>query len=773
MNFDNFFGRRRHITSTIGPPPDLIASHPKSTPQFAYKPGELIADRYEVVTILSGGMGVVYLCADHERQQRPLALKTFKPKYLSSRKVRDRFLREGTIWVRFAHPNIVRAHGVERVGDGREIYLVLEWVAAAEGKEDASLRAWMEGHKSLPIRQALLIALHIARGMRYATQEIPGLVHRDLKPENVLIGRDGITRVTDFGLASMLVNLEDRAGKTDSLRRNWRRTIVSHGLVGTPLYMAPEQWRKDQLIDARTDIYAFGCILYEMLAGRPVVIGSNLQELAKAHRSGRHRAIPPQLPLEIKALIKRCLAIDPAARCQDWNEVVAALQIIYKRLLKKDPPPEISVTTRDSQAIHTELVATAWSYNAMGLSYYDIGHYDLAGGYFERVIWVGEQEKEMGLEAVGLNHLGNVCRALSDTDGALRNHMRQLKLARTIKNRAEETEALGNLGKDYAQIGDIDRAVGYFKQQITLAKELKDLRREGSALQNWGDASLESDRPNEAITFYKQALKVARENEDQAKEGRIIASIGLAYAHLGEVKRAVKYYKRAMKMAKHIGDRTGQGQALGYLGIAYRKLGNTEQAVTHLMEYLQIAQESGLKFEEGRVLSKLGTIYFEENDPEQARDFFSQCLKIVRELGDQHWLWNVLEQVGDCYRELGSLDQAIGFYEERLQVAKSLGEPGLIARGLHTLGNGYSNFRDAPRAHPYYEEALAIAEGLGDKLLIADIHLDFAVLLSWRGDRDEANWHCETALQILKGLKNKERLKEARRVQNYIRKKRN
>ena len=177
------------------------------TMQF-HPSGTRIANRYEVAgRPLVGGMGIVYLCFDHQ-EQRPVALKTFKPEFLPDRAARERFLEEGNTWVRLGkHPHIVRAYSVERIGDGREVYLVLELVAKEEGRRDASLRSWLTPGQPLPADQALLIALQIVRGMRHATETIPGFVHRDLKPENVLVGADRLSnaainrvRVTDFGL---------------------------------------------------------------------------------------------------------------------------------------------------------------------------------------------------------------------------------------------------------------------------------------------------------------------------------------------------------------------------------------------------------------------------------------------------------------------------------------------------------------------------------------------------------------------------------------------
>ena len=115
-----------------------------------YPPGALIAERYEVAgRPLLGGMGIVYLCFDHGNDKCPVALKTFKPEYLPDRAARDRFLREGDMWVKLeAHPHIVRAYEVVHVGDGTEVYLVLELVA--KRRRDALLRSWLIPGKPLP-----------------------------------------------------------------------------------------------------------------------------------------------------------------------------------------------------------------------------------------------------------------------------------------------------------------------------------------------------------------------------------------------------------------------------------------------------------------------------------------------------------------------------------------------------------------------------------------------------------------------------------------------
>ncbi len=148
------------------------------------------------------------------------------------------------------------------------------------------------------------------------TSKIPGFVHRDLKPENILVGADRTykgkisrVRVTDFGLVSVLQDAYE-SGFEDSgtdTRFAPGRTQLTRGIVGTPHYMAPEQWEGGKLT-VRTDIYAFGCILYEMLSGQPAVEGKSTDALVTGHCKGKIQPMPSEVPKVVIGIVTQCLS---------------------------------------------------------------------------------------------------------------------------------------------------------------------------------------------------------------------------------------------------------------------------------------------------------------------------------------------------------------------------------------------------------------------------------------------------------------------------------
>jgi len=295
----------------------LKASAPASvtrTATYLASPRELtvggtFAGRYQVTEELGkGGMGRVYKAYDTEIREH-VALKVLNPEIAADESVIERFRNELKLARRVSHRNVCRMFDLGR--DGDTAYISMEYVSG----EDLKMLLRRIGH--LPARKAVVFGEQIADGLAEAHRL--GVVHRDLKPQNIMIDRDGNARIMDFGIA--------RALKT--------KGITDPGMViGTPDYMAPEQFEgKDA--DQRTDIYALGAILYEMLTGSPPFEGETPLVVAMKHKTERPRdpkETNPQVPDALSRFILRCLEKDREKRYQSAEEILADLRSIKRHL---------------------------------------------------------------------------------------------------------------------------------------------------------------------------------------------------------------------------------------------------------------------------------------------------------------------------------------------------------------------------------------------------------------------------------------------------------
>jgi tetratricopeptide (TPR) repeat protein len=680
-----------------------------------YPPGTRIG-QYEIASLpMMGGMGVVYFALDHGNDGRPVALKTFRPELLPDRAARDRFLREGTAWVELGnHPHIVRCYKVEYIDP--TAFLVLELIAKEQNMPDASLRSWLIPGHPLPIDQALLFALQIARGMQYATEKIPGFVHRDLKPENILVGADRLLgtninrlRVTDFGLVKTIADssVSSTTEKIEELKPN--QVQFTRG-VGTPLYMAPEQW-KGEPVGVFTDVYALGCILYEMLCGGRAVNGDNIAQLHEAHCAGKVQPFPKFLPDDVEALLVMCLALKPNQRYGNWSELTEVIEYTYSKQSGLSAPrvAEFAELSRE------DYMQEGWSYNAIGYSYADLGKEVVAAGYFEKALVLARQTGDRRGEGNALGNLGIVYLNLSNVRRAIEYHEQCLGLQREMGDRLGESGALGNLGLAYAALGNTQRAIGYYEQSLEIARETSNRRAEGGAIGNLGNAYLALGNARQAIECYKQLVLIAREIGDRRREGNALGNLGLGYAALGDFIQAIRYYEQALAIDREIGNRPGESAGLGSLGRAYKNLGDVQGSVGYYEQALAIDREIGDRHGEGIELSSLGTAYLNLGDAQRAIGYYEQAVVILREIGDRRGEGNALGNLGTTYATLGNTRQAIEYYEQDLAIAREVGDRRGEGAALGNLGIAYLNLGDAQRASGYYEQDLAIAREIGDR----------------------------------------------------------
>ncbi len=253
-----------------------------------------------------GGMATVYLAQDL-KHKRPVAVKVLNPE-IGRMVGPERFLREIEIAARLTHPHILPVFDSGTADD--LLYYVMPFVRGE------SLRQRIEREGALPIGDAVRIAREVADALDYAHRR--GYVHRDVKPENVLL-EEGHAFVADFGVARALAGDGAAASK-----------LTEVGIaIGTPYYMSPEQAAGDERIDGRADLYALGCVLYEMLSGKPVFEGATAQTVARQHlydTPRRLRTLRTDVPPALETVVARALAKTPAERWTSGAEIAAALE---------------------------------------------------------------------------------------------------------------------------------------------------------------------------------------------------------------------------------------------------------------------------------------------------------------------------------------------------------------------------------------------------------------------------------------------------------------
>ena len=265
---------------------------------------------YEVTAkIGEGGMGQVYRARD-TKLSRNVALKVLPDSVANDADRLARFTREAQILASLNHPRIAAIYGLEESGGLRA--LVMELV---EG-DDLSQRI---ARGAMPLDEALPIAKQIAEALEAAHEQ--GIIHRDLKPANIKVRADGTVKVLDFGLAKALgADAASAAAGSLTMSPTITTPVMTQAgmILGTAAYMSPEQ-AKGRATDARSDIWAFGCVLYEMLAGKPAFAGDTVVEILgdilKADPDWR--ALPPETPPAVVSLLKRCLQKDRNRRMRD------------------------------------------------------------------------------------------------------------------------------------------------------------------------------------------------------------------------------------------------------------------------------------------------------------------------------------------------------------------------------------------------------------------------------------------------------------------------
>jgi tetratricopeptide (TPR) repeat protein len=567
--------------------------------------GQSFSPRYHIIKVLGvGGMGAVYQAWDAELGVA-VALKVIRTDSRhrgASSEAEKRFKQELLLARQVTHKNVVRIHDLGEI-DGIK-YITMPYVLGDD------LSAVLKRDGKLPIAHALRLARQVAGGLEAAHEA--GVVHRDLKPPNIMIGGTGDDEqalIMDFGISASAD--EDTAGT----------------IVGTLEYMSPEQG-SGRAVDARTDLYAFGLILYEMLVGRRTVTATTGPERVAAMRERFEQGVPSlrtvdeTMPEPLAALVMRCLEGDPAARFQTTGELCAALAAL------DDAGKLIPIHARITKRMMTALAAVV--VGLLGSTWYLasrppppqraplpvlIANFDnrandpLFEGTLEQALGIGIEgasfitafPRRDALRVAAQIKAGStldesVARLVANREGikvVLSGSIepKGARYALTLKAQQPDGTVISNLTATASSKNDVLGAVGSLASRMRRAlgdtappkpgeiETFTTVSLEAAHAYALGQENLATDKLAEAIGYYKQAVDI------DPNLGRAYAGLAVAHVNLKKQAEAGEYYKKALALVDRMSERE-KGRTLGAYYLSFE--GNYEQAIDTLRKHVAL-----------------------------------------------------------------------------------------------------------------------------------------------------------------------------------------
>ena len=686
-------------------------------------------------------MGEVYRALD-VRLNREVALKVLPEAFAGDGDRLARFAREAQVLASLNHPNIAAVYDLEEY-EGKQV-LVMELV------EGETLADRLE-RGALPLAEALRLALQIARALHAAHRK--GVVHRDLKPANIKVTPEGDVKVLDFGLAKQN---RGGGGDNDTEAATLRQELLTRRgeIVGTPAYMSPEQALGEKA-DARSDVFSFGAVLYEMLTGQRAFPGPTLTAVFKAVLSSDPqppRRLRPEVPEELDALVMKslrkerdlrqsdmqavCAEVErlsaqlgdrsqgvSALRAREWAGVrggkvwvAAALAVVavlvalgalaYRR---GDPPPAAALAAPPAPAISVDKSAGPYELFQQGMEYIKRHdkeeRLDAAVESFKTAL---SKDQDYALAYAGLG-LAYVLKYGSNRDKML--------LEQAVQNAKRAVELDGHvalnrvsLGRAYVEKGEYDAAEAELKQALTLDPLSADAHRASA------DLHRARRNPPEAEKFYRKAIELRPEDWDMHY------ALGTFYFHSSRFADAERALAESIRLAPdcHMSHRN--------LGAVYHMQGRFPEAAAEFQKSLQIKPGAS-------TYTNLGTALFFQGLYQQSVAAMEKAV----ELGaNNHQLW---ANLGDAYRYTkGNEQKAREAYTRAVQLARKElegkpGDPDLLSRVALSLSKGGDR-----------QQGLAEAGAVEKAEKSAAVLARLVLVYELAGDRERALQRMEEAL---------------------------
>ncbi len=683
---------------------DIEVTDTIEAPKEELTRGTTFAGRYEIIEELGkGGMGRVYRVEDKKTREE-LALKLIKPEISADKKTIERFTNELRLAHEISHRNVCRMYHLgEEKGTS---YITMEYVPGED------LRNSIRRFGQLPIGKSISIANQICEGLAEAHRL--GVVHRDLKSNNIMIDKEGNARIMDFGIA--------RSVKTEGL-------TDSGVMIGTPEYMSPEQVEGKE-VDQRSDIYALGVILYEMLTGRIPFEGDTPMSIAIKHKSEAPqdpKSLNFQIPDGLSQMILKCLEKDKQRRYQNTGEVCSELNRIEE---------EIATTQKTALPKKAKAKPTRRHIRPLVIPVILICFIVIVTGYFllnrkqkpeePKAVAPGESTWQKKIVVLPFDNLGSTEDAYF-ADGITSEITSRLAVVKNLgvisrqtaiqyERRGKTLKEIGDeLGVNYALEGTVLWDKG--REGISRIRVVPQLVRTIDDTQIWSEPyerdlndifSVQSDIAEKVVEKLDIALL---EPEQKALKSRPTENLeayqfylhGLDYIESPrwteeEIKLAVQMFERAVKIDPDF--------ALAFAGLSYSHsdlyhfgYDRTEERAVKAKE----AAERALDLQPKNPASHLalGRYYYEcRRDYAQA---LSELTAAQREMPNS----------ADIAQYIGFIVRRQGKYEESVRLLKKAFELNPKDTGILTnIGFSYQWMRRYQEADSYYSQALALVPDL-------------------------------------------------------------
>ena len=632
--------------------------------------GYKIEDRYEIVDIKTGGMGIVYIALDHEWDQF-FAIKTFQEQYLWDEDAIQRFTAEAETWIELErHTNIVFASFIRKL-EGKPL-IFLEYLDCGD------LNPFIG---KLNIEESLDFAIQFCTGMEYAYQKL-GVIHRDIKPGNVMVQRDPrfrsgyVYKITDFGLVKVLSeNLFD-----DSV------TVLTG--MGTLLFMSPEQFpdriqEKFQFrghVTTRSDVYSFGVTLYLLLTGK---LPFDDREEIFTKSPERPKYLNPEIPERLDILIIKCLEKNPNNRYNDFTELKFNLIKIFNNL-----------NGEYYEVVGEKELFTENDWSNKGIALNTLGKHQEAIKCYDKSLEINPRD------AVAWSNKGTALNTLGKYQDAIKCYDKSLEITpRDAGAWSNKGLALYNLGKPQEAIKCCDKALeidprhcnAWNNKGIALQKlgnlpeaiecydkSLKINPKDARVWNNKGNTLRNLEKYQEAIECYDKALEINPRDELAWKNK------GSALGHLGKHQEAIECYDKILKINPK------DANAWHFKGDALNNLKKNQEVIECYDKALEInPKNSRLWYIKGLALAQLGKF-------QEVIECYDKALEI-NPRDDEVW-----NKKGFALYDLGNFEEAIECCDKALEINPK------DARVWNNKGSALEELEKYEQAIECYDKALEI-----------------------------------------------------------------